>query len=507
MRADQITMNGTLLQSQGASIASAATINLALATGNSLTITGSTGPVTSLGTVAAGAEFTLTFASTPTLTHSSDLQLPNDADLTVAAGQVLTFVSLGAGAWKLVGFQVNYIPENQALKQNTPDPAWPSSPSAYPTVVALIGYSGMEITRADLITMRDGPGMAINQEFILTDSTPTRLMVRCTQTATSLSLTAIRYADPGAGAGVFGNYDLDTDTFTPLPGPAYTTISLASWTTLVGANGLVPGTFYLVTSAYPSTLFGVTWDILVLADSVNTAQEGAWVKTGGQYSSIFASCQTTADGSFTSVVLNETDPVSLGLTAAMVLAYAGEVAAGANVFIASVAMGGIYYETITSADGASIVLVNVKSLTDGSMGTYDPNTDIFTPNVVFQQVRMEITDAEIAAGTALNIVELPEVVDHFWNITEANISYTGTTPYTNIMYVGIIAMDPQFDDAGRLVVGTDSFGGMRDLRSDTAGGNGNCFAAGRCQVTFDSAGGAGDGTAVLYLAAQLVSII
>jgi len=122
-------------------------------------------------------------------------------------------------------------------------------------------------------------------------------------------------------------------------------------------------------------------------------------------------------------------------------------------------------------------------------------------------VRFEVTDAEIDAGTAINITDLPEVTGYFWAITNAAIQYTGTTPYTNIMYVGIISKDPQYDDAGRLVTGTDSFGGMADIRSDTGGGNGDCYAEGRCQVTFSgTGGGGGDGVAVLFLTAQLVKI-
>lgn len=58
-------------------MASAATVNLANATGNSLHITGSTGPITSFGTVAASVIFTLIFDSTPTITHhATSLILP-----------------------------------------------------------------------------------------------------------------------------------------------------------------------------------------------------------------------------------------------------------------------------------------------------------------------------------------------------------------------------------------------------------------------------------------------
>jgi len=182
-----------------------------------------------------------------------------------------------------------------------------------------------------------------------------------------------------------------------------------------------------------------------------------------------------------------------------------------------VATDGYYYEAqVQGTDPSSLVLNNVKALDGpnvGLFGIYTPETapaaadDFFTPYPQLVQVRFEVSDAEIDAGTAINITGLPEVVDYFWAITNAAIQYTGTTPYTNIMYVGIISKDPQYDDAGRLVTGTDSFGGMADIRSDTGGGNGDCYAAGRCQVTFSGTGGGlGDGAAVLFLTAQLVKI-
>jgi len=296
------------------------------------------------------------------------------------------------------------------------------------------------------------------------------------------------------------------------PAPAYTTISLASWTALVGANGLVAGTFYRVTSAYTFDFYGAK-DIIVIANSANTIQTTTYVVFGD----ILVPYTNEADLSNPGFFLDCIQAMALDPDA-LYDYITGSPNWRFNVGLPMLLTGTdtyIYQAQIQGDDPAQIIFNNTKAVTGpniGAFGTYVPETapaaadDFFLPNASERIVRMEITDAEIAAGTALNIVELPEVVDHFWNITEANISYTGTTPYTNIMYVGIIAMDPQFDDAGRLVVGTDSFGGMRDLRSDTAGGNGNCFAAGRCQVTFDSAGGAGDGTAVLYLAAQLVPI-
>lgn len=97
-------MNGPLLGKQGANIASASTVDLATATGNSLTVTGTT-TITSFGTVQEGAVFALTFAGALTLTYNAtSLILPTAANITTAAGDVAQFVSLGSGNWKCTGY-------------------------------------------------------------------------------------------------------------------------------------------------------------------------------------------------------------------------------------------------------------------------------------------------------------------------------------------------------------------------------------------------------------------
>ena len=94
------TISGQLNRIKGADLASAATVNLAAATGNTVHITGTT-TITALGTVAAGAEFTLIFDGALTLTHNAtSLILQGATNLTTAAGDVLAFVSEGSGNWR-----------------------------------------------------------------------------------------------------------------------------------------------------------------------------------------------------------------------------------------------------------------------------------------------------------------------------------------------------------------------------------------------------------------------
>lgn len=101
-----ITMTGSLNQAPIVSLASAATVNIGAAAANDLTITGTTA-ITAFDTVASGVQKRLTFAGALTLTYNAtSLILPGAANITTAAGDVATFVSLGGGNWRCVGYQL-----------------------------------------------------------------------------------------------------------------------------------------------------------------------------------------------------------------------------------------------------------------------------------------------------------------------------------------------------------------------------------------------------------------
>lgn len=109
---------------KGADIASAATTNLATATGDYVNVTGTT-TIAALGTAAAGIERTVVFAAALTLTHdAASLILPTGADILTAAGDVVTFRSLGAGNWRCVmylraGGQMLYEPSEAEAEAGT----------------------------------------------------------------------------------------------------------------------------------------------------------------------------------------------------------------------------------------------------------------------------------------------------------------------------------------------------------------------------------------------------
>lgn len=93
------------INTTSSNIASAATTNLANATGVVVNITGTT-TITALGTLPSGVERVLIFAGALTLTHNAtSLILPGGANILTAAGDVAIARSLGSGNWKIVSYQ------------------------------------------------------------------------------------------------------------------------------------------------------------------------------------------------------------------------------------------------------------------------------------------------------------------------------------------------------------------------------------------------------------------
>lgn len=82
----------------GSSIASAATTDLSTVDEEMVSVTG-TVTITSLGTLSAGIRRVVRFTGALTLTHSSNLVLPNATNYTTQADDVGLFRSLGSGAW------------------------------------------------------------------------------------------------------------------------------------------------------------------------------------------------------------------------------------------------------------------------------------------------------------------------------------------------------------------------------------------------------------------------
>ena len=89
----------------GANKASAATVDLATATGKTLTVTGAVGPITSFGNVEAGFNFTIVFSGNPIIVHNVvTLILPGAIDIQAKPDDVMELVSLGGGNWRCTNF-------------------------------------------------------------------------------------------------------------------------------------------------------------------------------------------------------------------------------------------------------------------------------------------------------------------------------------------------------------------------------------------------------------------
>lgn len=78
-----------------------ATVDLSLATGNLVHISGSGGPITSFGSVVAGAMFVLVFDTAVTISYNASTMILNSGavDVALVAGDRALVLSEGAGSW------------------------------------------------------------------------------------------------------------------------------------------------------------------------------------------------------------------------------------------------------------------------------------------------------------------------------------------------------------------------------------------------------------------------
>lgn len=114
--AGAVTSSGLVEFTAGASIASAATVNLESATGNSIDITGTT-TITAI-TLSEGHSRWVRFTGALTLTNGASLVLPGAANITTAAGDTAMFTGYASGVvrcqyyTRLNGTPVATVPAN-----------------------------------------------------------------------------------------------------------------------------------------------------------------------------------------------------------------------------------------------------------------------------------------------------------------------------------------------------------------------------------------------------------
>ncbi len=98
------TLSNALNEKKGADVASATSTPIGAATGNYINVTGTT-TITSFDTIQAGTRRIVNFTGALLLTYNAtSLILPGAVNITTAAGDIATFVSLGSGNWVCVNY-------------------------------------------------------------------------------------------------------------------------------------------------------------------------------------------------------------------------------------------------------------------------------------------------------------------------------------------------------------------------------------------------------------------
>lgn len=164
---DGVTIDGALIKdgridtTQGADIASAATINLETATGNVVDVTGTTG-ITAV-TLSQGHWRLVRFTGALTITNGASLVLPNAANYTTSAGDYVLFVGYASSVVRA------YI-----LPTNGPIPFVDSQPivvgSADKTKKVRLEVDGLTAGTTRVLTIPDADGTLITSTNPFPDS-------------------------------------------------------------------------------------------------------------------------------------------------------------------------------------------------------------------------------------------------------------------------------------------------------------------------------------------------
>jgi len=265
----------------------------------------------------------------------------------------------------------------------------------------------MAIICSELIALRDATQLNPSTPYIVSDSTPTSLLLRCAETSHgALAVAAIRYFDSDPGTGIFGTYDLDTDVFTPYAGTGvqsvtglpvdntdtanpvinnpYVTISNApnpgpapsDWADLIAANGLVAGWTYKITGAYSNSAYG-TMTALVMATGANTINLESIQVIDESASLTWYLPAKTDDIAFSTVQIVGG---AVKLTSAQAVSLNSGFLGGLPVYVD---LGGDQYWVNIVNDGTGVNNAGYKiAAANGEVvfGSFDPTFTTFTPN-------------------------------------------------------------------------------------------------------------------------------
>ncbi len=198
---------GAFNTAQGADIASASTINLDTATGNTVDVTGTT-TITAI-TLSAGRHRYVRFTGALTLTNGASLVLPTAANIVTVSGDYALFIGYGGGVVRCANYAGPTV--NAGLIKVGADTVLPSngyniSGPSYGGAIELRANTSTT-SRGFRLGVRDTPGTTFTPHITFLDSDPT-IRVDCGLTSSSPTL-GIGYAT-GAGGTVTQTTNIGT---------------------------------------------------------------------------------------------------------------------------------------------------------------------------------------------------------------------------------------------------------------------------------------------------------
>lgn len=219
---DVSTFENAFYECRGSTLTAAATVNLSLATGNFVHVSGTT-TITSFGTVSAGARFIVCFDDAVVVTYNATtLIIPGAANITTTAGDCMMLISEGAGSWRVIG----YFPASGGGGGGTVTSVTATTP------LSSTGGSTPNISIQQASSSQDGYldsadwSSFNNKQDALSAGTGISIVSNTvTNTAPDQTVTLT----PGTGIGVTGTYPSFTITNTsPSSGGTVTSIATSS---------------------------------------------------------------------------------------------------------------------------------------------------------------------------------------------------------------------------------------------------------------------------------------
>jgi len=263
-----------VVNSSSVSMASASTMNIGAATGSFIIISGTTA-IKAFDTIHAGVRRILRFTEALTVTYSSSaILLPGSASITVAAGDVMEFLSLGSGVWVCVDYQpiVGYLLQTGGDISGATTFSSTVSVTGKTTLAGALACAGAATLTSSLTVTGVtslGSTLAVTGAITATGGVVGALTGNAS-TATKLATArTIELTGDVTGSGSFdgsGNLSITTTSDSVSNGKILYTASgtftvpdnvTSVWITLVGGGGGGGGgSYFVASSGYPTSYTG-----------------------------------------------------------------------------------------------------------------------------------------------------------------------------------------------------------------------------------------------------------